>query len=316
MRSLPQNLNFESCRTEMIRRNSRLKFKARLNLGPPLRATGINSDGDESAEEGERQVPLFVGRAETPTAPKAKCNDQENKENQDSFTPMTKYSQFPHSSTTKYGKSDSGISALTPSSTFPVSHSSTNGRETRQRREGWTPSSTLPSSFPPLKSDTIHNQDSHLPAQNSIRVATNPPSIPPVCVPEKGDAWAQNGRNGCLRPSTLASHTDPVQSQVTSKPPMDPSANRRREKEQQPKIAHQFPVNPEQPPNPSPEDVVVMRSLHKERRFKKLKLLGCGGSSKVGQVFLTLDLLTARTISQSAALKVIDYNFSLSSNRQ
>ena len=112
----------------MIRRNSRLKFKAHLNLGPPLRVTGINSDGDESAEEGERQVPLFAGRSETPTAPKAKCNDQENKENQDSFTPMTKSSHFLHSSMTKYGKSDSAISALTPSSTFPVSHGSTNGK--------------------------------------------------------------------------------------------------------------------------------------------------------------------------------------------
>ena len=278
----------------MIRRNSRLK----LNLGPPLRVTGINSDGDESAEEGERRVPLFVGRSETPTAPKTKCNDQENKENQNSFTPMTKSSQFLHSSTTKYGKSDSGISALTPSSTFPVSHGSTNGKETRQRREGWTPSSTLPSSFPPLKSDTFHNQDSHLPVQSSVRVATNPPTIPTACVPEKVDAWAQNGQNGCLRPSTLASQTDSVQSQVTSKPPMDPSANRRREKEQQQKIAHQFLVNHEQPLNPTPEDVVVMRSLHKERRFKRLKLLGCGGSSKVGRVFLTVDLLRARTISQ------------------
>ena len=255
----------------MIRRNSHLKFKAHLNLGPPLRATGINLDVDESTEEGERQVPLFA----------AKCNDQNNKENQDSFTPMTKSIRFPHRSTTKYGKSDSGISALTPSSTFPVSHGSTNGKETRQRREGWTPSSTLPSSFPPLKSDTFHNQDSHLPVQSSVCAATNPPTIQTACVPEKGDTWAQNGQNGCLRPSTLASQTDPVQSQVSSKPPMDPLANRRREKEQQQKIAHQFLVNPE-PPNPSPEDVVVMRSLHKERRFKRLKLLGCGGSSKVG----------------------------------
>ena len=77
---------------------------------------------------------------------------------------------------------------------------------------------------------------------------------------------------------------------------MGPSTNRRREKEQQQRIAHQFFVNPEQPLNPSPEDDVVMRSLHEERRFKRLKLLGCGGSSKVGQVFLTLDLLRARTI--------------------
>ena len=180
----------------------------------------------------------------------------------DSFTPMTKSSQFAHSSMTKYGKSDSGISALTPSSTFPVSHGK-DGKETSQRREGWTPSSTLPSPPPALESDTIHN-----------RVATNPPTIPPVSVPAKGH---QN----------KASQTDPVQSQVTSKPPMDPSANRRREKEQQQEIGHQFLVNPEQPPNPSPEDVVVMKE---DRRFKKLKLLGCGGSSRVGQVFLTLDL--------------------------
>ena len=82
--------------------------------------------------------------------------------------------------------------------------------------------------------------------------------------------------------AALQAETDPVQSQVTSKPPMDPSTNRRREKEQQQKMPHQFFVNPEQPLNPSPEDVVVMRSLHEERRFKKLKLLGCGGSSKVG----------------------------------
>lgn len=268
----------------MIRRNSRLK----LNLGPPLRATEINPDGDESAEEGERHVPLFVGRAATPSAPKARCNDQENK---DAFTPMTKSSQFPHSSMTKYGKSDSGISAVTPSSTFPVSHGSTNGKEIRPRQEGWMPSSTLPSSFLPLQTDSIHNQDGHLPAQYSISVATNPPSIPLVCVSEKGDTWAQNDQNGCLRPSTLASRNDSAQNQVTSKPPMDPSANRRREKEQQIKIAHHFLVNPEQLPNPSSEDVVVMRSLHKERRFKKLKLLGCGGSSKVGRVSLPLDLL-------------------------
>lgn len=273
----------------MIRRNSRLKLKAHLNLGPPLRATEINPDGDESAEEGERHVPLFVGRAATPSAPKAKCSN--HKENQDAFTPMTKSSQLPHSSMTKYGKSDSGISAVTPSSTFPLSHGSTNGRETGPRHEGWTPSSTLPSSFLPLKTDSIHNQDGRLPAQYSISVATNPPSIPLVCVSEKGEAWAQNDHNGCLRPSTLASHTDSVQNQVTSKPPMDPSANRRREKEQQIKIAHHFLVNPEQLPNPGPEDVVVMRSLHKEKRFKKLKLLGCGGSSKVGRVCLTLDCL-------------------------
>ena len=104
---------------------------------------------------------------------------------------MTESSQFPHSSTTKYGKSDSGISALTPSSTFPVSHGSTNGKETRQRREGWTPSSTLPFSFHPLKCDTFHNQDNHLPAQNFVRVATNPPTIPPVCVPGKGCSFAR-----------------------------------------------------------------------------------------------------------------------------
>ena len=207
------------------------------------------------------------------------------------ITPMTKSSQFPHSSMTKYGKSDSGISAVTPSSTFPVSHGSTNGKEIRPRQEGWMPSSTLPSSFLPLQTDSIHNQDGHLPAQYSISVATNPPSIPLVCVSEKGDTWAQNNQNGCLRPSTLASRNDSAQNQVTSKPPMDPSANRRREKEQQIKIAHHFLVNPEQLPNPSSEDVVVMRSLHKERRFKKLKLLGCGGSSKVGRVSLPLDLL-------------------------
>ena len=87
---------------------------------------------------------------------------------------------------------------------------------------------------------------------------------------------------------------------------MGPSANRRHEKEQQQRIAHQFFVNPEQPLNPSPEDVVVMRSLHEERQFKRLKLLGCGGSSKVGFSLL---------ISLGLEQLLVSYNSSSSSSR-
>ena len=299
----------------MLRRSSTTGLlRAQVNLGPPLRAIDFNLNGYESEEEGIRDALISV-RDQTPATTKAKpteCKDKENKvDNKDSFTPSNKPN--PLFSSAGYGKSTSDSTrGSTPSSTFPcfLGNTAENPKETRLRREGLTPSSTLPSSFPPAEYDTTHDRDEYPSVPQPLRVhaptsASYPrtPTMPPS-IRHESETWgtkAQNEfslplQNGSLsknhRPPTQPKHADAPQNRVTSKPPLDHSAAKRQERGQPQRSMHE---HSEKPLTLSPEeketDVVVMRSSHEEKRFKKLKLLGVGGSSRVSWLAWLISLV-------------------------
>ena len=90
-----------------------------------------------------------------------------------------------------------------------------------------------------------------------------------------------------LRPSILPSRAEVAQNRVFSKPPLDHSAAKRQERGQQQRSIHEKPLNLS--PDEKETDIVVMRSSH-EKRFKKLKLLGVGGSSRVSCVVCLFSL--------------------------
>ena len=312
-----------SCTTMLRRSSGASLLKTQVNLGPPLRAIdfNFNLNGYESEEEGTRDALISVRdqRAKTPATTKAKpteCRESGNKENmvesQDSFTPFTKPN--PLFSSAGYSKSISDNTRGTPSSTFPsfVGNTSQNSKETRLRREGLTPSSTLPSSFPPPESYAAHNHDEYPTDPQPLRVCSThapfsgshprTPTMPQSGghMPETLGTKAQNNfplplqsssTSNHLRPSILPSRAEVAQNRVISKPPFDHSAAKRQERGQQQRSMHEY---CEKPLNLSADeketDIVVMRSSHEEKRFKKLKLLGVGGSSRVSCVVCLFSL--------------------------
>ena len=285
--------------------SSWLKSKASLtNLGPPLRAAELNANASGEEVEGDRKdggteshdskIPLTPATKQGPIFPHAS-----NKENQIPLTSSPVRVVCDSSETVEtvrqFLPSDPKAQA-TPSSTYPCylgPSSSVPKLESRftSRQAGHTPSSTFPESRP-LHSLPIENEQ--LP--QSMYASSQPTSHAPVNLQKASDipTGDENGtgttQDNCFHPvphqSGLTSKHQPythdqAHKLSTSKPPLpfDCSTTKRSQ------TNHRCIPNPDGLLTFSPEhkdgDIVVMRSQYEERKFKRVALLGCGGSSKV-----------------------------------
>ena len=283
------------------RRNSKSTL---LDLGPPLREL-VNRNQDESEEE-EDENPLTNGsvasssqvgaskREEPPTAALSSANRKSGlgevarsgqhlfKENKPPLVQrrklqrLTPKAPFDHSLLSNRGYPLRMGVVKTPNHTPFPTYSNSNcttdgiGGDNRVLIRGATPASTFPVSHSPAIRDESRTGTRMSHVENGTHPQTQ--GYPDECTTDKIQKIASfpnlpaahQPLPSAYRPPIHPSYT-PVPSQPPPSPPPSLSA----------------PPPPSFFPSVRDEEIVVMKSPNEERRFKRLELLGRGGSSKV-----------------------------------
>ncbi len=271
-----------------------------LQLGPPLRAENDEEEVDGCGDAPEEPPKPLTSSQQVHVHTRG-LNEgysqswwllQANKENVK--TPVT----FPRASESYRSANNSVDRGLplqtdtaqeTPSSTCPAfwnpgdATGETNRPVGRKLLTRPPPSSNLPESSPALpscKSDTRQGPTFHshrVPHCVSVTTAAATKEEPDCKTLPREDGppseYAMSDSKGTF--GSVSKQLDPIPRHPTSKPPIDYSSTRRNSKTT---------PNPKKVLFTSPEkrDVVIMPSPSgEERKFRKLALVGCGGSSKV-----------------------------------
>ena len=258
------------------RRNNNLLAES---LGPPVRLP-CTENGENKVEEKSAQRPASSRKPPLSTSSLARAAISHGKENRyQCGTPREKQAPAPTNNNRQ-----------TPNSTYPNSMCGSSGGNMKSvdLAGGQTPSSTFPVSLPitgvpNTRQDTGITEPDTFPAPEEVtdKVHTNPNEEPPgveansirtdkISKVIDVDVSLRRGSDdrGTPAPATTTATNPPP----PSLPPLPPPSTTPAATNGQPLI--QDPAG----------DIVTMASKAGEIRFKRLKLLGCGGSSKASVV--------------------------------
>ena len=242
---------------------------SKLQLGPPLRA--VNDNEEDEVDDTAREL-------ETSISPKQHYQHTHAREN------LEKALSFRQHREAEKENAKTPVTFPRPNDFFKSASQSVERGLLLQNRE--TPSSTCPSFWNPGNLGEIPQG-----SLGTVKGRVGPPSSATTAAINtlelNSHALSQvNGRSlpphgnsvtsASMRFGSASKEPESFQRVLTSKPPIDHSATRRNSR-YVPTPEKMFLISPEKE-----LDIVVMRSaVGEETRFKKLTLLGCGGSSKV-----------------------------------
>ena len=241
----------------MLRTRTRRNHLQVINLGPPERFINAENE-DTKVEDKLAQRPASSRRPPLSVTRPVIGHGKENR----------------YQSGTPREKTAPSNNRQTPNSTYPNSVCGSSGSINKSVNlpGGQTPSSTFPVSLPitgaPNTQDTgITEPDTFTAPEGTGQLHTSPNDEPGVETSRNCDGGRTDEISKALATSRRGSEDRGTPAVATTNPPPPPP----------PSVT---PTNPHLL-SQDPGDIVTMASGLGEKRFKRLKLLGCGGSSKV-----------------------------------
>ena len=248
------------------------------SLGPPVRL--LCAENGEKAEDKSAQRSASSRKPPLSTSSLARAAISHGKENRyQCGTPretqapsnnsrQTPNSTYPNSMCGNSGSINKSVSLAggqTPSSTFPVSLPIT-GAPTTQQDTGITEPDAFP--YPEETNKPVHTSPNEEPGTEEIKTDR-------ISRVVDVDVSVRRGSDDRGTPApTTTTTTAPTNLPPPSLPPPPPPPS---QPSTTPAVTNGQPLNQ----GTLGSDIVIMASNAGEMRFKRLKLLGCGGSSKV-----------------------------------